>query len=302
MTSSRLYGLAVGILSSATFGLIPLFTLPVSAKGASFELILFYRFFFAAIAIGILHRLSGGSFKVSRADIGPLVLLGFLYAGTALFLFHGYGYMASGVATTIHFLYPLFVTALMLLFFGERFSPVPLTAIFIALIGVGLLMGLTGGGDRVGLTGFVIVAISALCYALYIVFVNRSRIRIMPGRRLTFYVFVAAAGFCLINVLVRQGEVAPLPDAASWGNILLLALVPTVISNLALVVAVRNIGSTLTSALGAMEPLTSVLVGVWVFHEVLGASAIVGMGCILIAVGLIVFSEPLELMLRRRRR
>ena len=74
------------------------------------------------------------------------------------------------------------------------------------------------------------------------------------------------------------------------------------ISNLALVVAVRNIGSTLTSALGAMEPLTSVLVGVWVFDEVLGASAIVGMGCILIAVGLIVFSEPLELMLRRRRR
>ncbi len=294
MTSSRIRGLAVGILSSATFGLIPLFALPISSKGASFELILFYRFLFAAVAIGLMHRIKHGSFRLVRADLAPITLLGLLYTGSALFLFRGYSYMPSGVATTIHFLYPLFVSALMAVFFGERLRLIPLIAILTALTGVALLMGVFGASVPVSGAGFVIVIISALCYALYIIVVNKSRIRTMSGRKLTFYVFVAAAGFCLIHILYIEGKVSPLPDAASWGNIFLLALIPTVISNLAMVVAVRNIGSTLTSALGAMEPLTSVIVGVWVFEESLSASAGIGMLCILAGVALIIFAEPLE--------
>lgn len=113
-------GFLYGIASSATFGLIPLFTLPLMAKGMVFDSILFYRFLVAALAIGVFLILRKETFLITRKELPVLVLLGFLYSGSALFLFWGYNYLSSGIATTIHFLYPVFVTLIMIIIFHEK--------------------------------------------------------------------------------------------------------------------------------------------------------------------------------------
>ena len=101
---NNLKGFAFGILTSATFGLIPLFTLPLMAKGMQFDSILFYRFLFAALALAGIMAAKKESFHADKRDIPVLILLGFFYTASAMFLFWGYNFMfrLSGIRNTYH--------------------------------------------------------------------------------------------------------------------------------------------------------------------------------------------------------
>lgn len=285
-------GFLYGIASSATFGLIPLFTLPLMAKGMVFDSILFYRFLVASLAIGVFLILRKETFLITRKESPVLVLLGFLYSGSALFLFWGYNYLSSGIATTIHFLYPVFVTLIMIIIFHEKKSFWTIFAILLAITGVALLSW--GDGEtKLNGTGIFIVILSAISYALYITGVNKSRIHAMKGLKLTFYVLLFGSALFFFMGRIK-GTFQAIPDSSSYLNIFLLALVPTVISNLALVKAVKYIGSTLTSVLGAMEPLTAVCVGIILFHEPFTANLATGILCIITAVSLIILAKNLD--------
>ncbi|GAD07497.1 hypothetical protein HQ45_05445 [Porphyromonas crevioricanis] len=297
---SKSTGWLIGILSSASFGLIPLFSLPILKLGVPHETVVFYRFLFASLMLGAIHLANGGSFRINRRELPPLLILGGLYTASAMLLFWGYSQMSSGIATVIHYMYPFFVSIILFLFFRERIGVVTLLAMCLAVPGVSFLMGLWENTGRISMTfwAFLVVLASGLSYALYIVVVHHSAVRSMSGRLLSFWVLLIAAGGSLINTLVAHGQVAALPDYTSWINILLLALVPTVISNIALVVAVQQIGATRTAVLGAMEPLTAVLVGVSFFDEKIPASGYVGILFILAAVLLTVLSGGLEQKVR----
>lgn len=293
-------GFAFGIGTSATFGLIPLFTLPLMAKGMQFDSILFYRFLFAALALTCIMAARKESFRVDAKDIPVLILSGIFYTASAMFLFWGYNFMSAGIATTLHFTYPIFVTLLMLLLFKEKTSWVTLIAIGLAICGVARL-SINGGELRLSAPGVFIVLLSALGYALYITTVNKSRIQTMTGRKLTFYVFIVSTLLFAIKASTNQG-IQAIPDTASWINLLLLALVPTVISNITLVLAVHHIGGTLTAVLGATEPVTAVCVGVLVFSEPFTPHLAMGILLIILAVAMIILSKSIQKALREIRR
>ncbi|WP_456088692.1 DMT family transporter [Parabacteroides sp.] len=294
---NNLKGFAFGILTSATFGLIPLFTLPLMAKGMQFDSILFYRFLFAALALTGIMVAKKESFHVDKREIPVLVLLGFFYTASAMFLFWGYNFMSAGIATTLHFTYPVFVTLIMLLFFREKTSWITLMAIVLAICGVARL-SINEGEMRLSALGVFIVLLSAVGYALYITTVNKSRVQKMTGRKLTFYVFVVSTILFAIKAGTNEG-IQPIPDPMSFANLILLAIVPTVISNITLVLAVHNIGGTLTAVLGAVEPITAVCVGVLVFSEPFTPNLAVGILLIIIAVTLIILSKSIQNTLRK---
>lgn len=298
--NNNIKGFAYGIITSATFGLIPLFTLPLMGKGMQFDSILFYRFLFAAIALTGIMRCKKESFHIEKREIPVLILLGFFYTASAMFLFWGYNFMSAGIATTLHFTYPIFVTLIMLLFFREKTSWITILAIGLAIFGVARLS--IGDGElKLSALGVFIVLLSAVGYALYITTVNKSRVRAMTGRKLTFYVFVVSTVLFAIKALINGG-IQPIPDAMSVVNLILLAIVPTVISNITLVKAVHNIGGTLTAVLGAMEPVTAVFVGVLIFGEPLTFNLALGILLIIIAVTMIILSKTIQKTLRGLRR
>lgn len=286
---NKFNGFLYGLLSSASFGLIPLFTIPAMRHGMNFESILFYRFLFATIALGCILLLDKQSFRLQRRDIPPLMLLAFFYLISAVFLFWGYKFMASGVATTVHFMYPVLTTLIMMIFFREKKSSWRFAAIALAVTGVSALSyGDTSGS--ITAAGLFIVLLSALGYALYLVTVSQLKVGKQKGLWLTFYVFLFGTLFLLVGVGATQG-IQSLPDWHTGGNLLMLALVPTVISNLALVRAVKSIGSTLTSVLGAMEPVTAVCVGIFMFEEPFTHYIALGIFFIITAVLLIILKR-----------
>lgn len=290
---NKVNGFLYGLLSSASFGLIPLFTIPAMHQGMQFWSILLYRFLFAMLALACILLLDKQSFRIRRKEILPLLLLAFLYDCSAVFLFWGYKFMSSGVATTIHFMYPVLTTLIMMIFFREKKSPWRIAAIALAVSGVFFL----SHGDTTGtvtLLGIFIVLLSALGYALYLVTVSQLESLEMKGLKMTFYVFLFGGILLFTGMTVTGVGVQAIPDRITLGNLVMLALVPTVISNLALVRAIKNIGSTLTSVLGAMEPVTAVCVGILIFGEPFTQSIALGIGLIISAVTVIILKNRMS--------
>ena len=292
MNADKLKGFFYGLLTSVTFGLIPLFTLPLMQRGLESDSILFYRFVAATVALGTMMAAKGESFRITWRDVPLLVVMALFYTGSSMFLLYGYEVMGAGVATTLHFTYPIFTTLLMLALFGERTSWVTWLAIVLAVGGVARL-SLRGDGLRLDPWGVAVVLLSAVGYASYIVSVNKSRLRDMHSRKLAFYVFLFTALTFTVKD-VAQGSLQPLPDWESVGLVVLLAVMPTVISNITLLLAVRHIGGTLTSVLGALEPVTAVVIGAVAFGEAFTATEAVGIALILVAVVLVILTRRIK--------
>lgn len=286
---NKINGFLYGLLSSASFGLIPLFTLPAMQQGMHFESILFYRFVLAALALGAILLLDKQSFRIEKREIPSLILLALLYLMSAVFLFWGYKFMASGVATTLHFMYPVLTTLIMMLFFREKKSVWRFLAIALAVTGVFFLSSGDSSGTVTPL-GIFIVLLSALGYALYLVTVSQLKVGQMKGLKLTFWVFFFSSLLLFIGLAPTTG-IQPISHWHMAGNLVMLALIPTVVSNLALVRAVKSIGSTLTSVLGAMEPVTAVCVGISIFGEAFTTGIGLGIGLIIAAVTVIILKR-----------
>ena len=254
-----------------------------------FGTILLYRFIFATIALGIIMLLCKESFRITKRDIPSLALLAFFYLMSALFLFWGYKYMASGIATTLHFMYPVLTTFIMMTFFGEKKSIWRIMAIILAVTGV-FCLSYESGSDHVNWIGIIIVLISALGYALYLITIGQMKVGKMKGIKLTFYVFLFGSIYLLVGTSVID-EIQPISNWNMAGNLVMLAIIPTVVSNLALVRAIKSIGSTLTSVLGAMEPVTAVCVGICVFNEAMTYGIVLGVALIITAVTVIILKQ-----------
>lgn len=282
-------GTLLGLLAAVCYGFIPTFTVPVRSAGLPDPSILFYRFGTAALLLGLVMLVLRKSFRVTRGELVSLIYVAFISDGSALFLLDGYNYMSTGVATTIHFMYPVVTALLMIVFYHEARKLSTLLAALMAAAGVAVLSWQPEGAHA-GLRGVVIVLISAVCYALYIIRVNRSRLRGMDSLRLTFYVMAVGALIFAAEAL-RQDRLCPVPTAGAALNLFLLALVCTVVTNLAVVGAVKRIGSTMTAVLGALEPLTAVALGCLLLGEPFTLHVLLGVLLIIPAVVIIIFTR-----------
>ncbi len=297
---NKFKGFLYGIVASSTFGLLPLFTLPMMGEGLTTFSILSYRMLFASILVAVLMLIGRVSFATNLKELRWFAVLGFLYYGSAALLFQAYGGMASGLATTLHFMYPVSVTVIMTLVYKQRPSVVTICAIILSLIGVALLCLRESSTGVSSLLSIFLVLLSGVCYAVYLVLVSTvKRINQQNSQKLTFYVLMFSGAFFMLSTL-QGGGLQIIPSASAGINLLLMATLPTLLSNLALVRSVKNIGSTLTSVLGAMEPLTAIIVGILVFDESLRGLMVVGIILILVSVSLIVLSPLLDKRIAER--
>ena len=291
-------GFAYGAIAAASYGLNPLFALPLYADGMGADSVLFYRYAFGLVMLGVMMLVQKQSFALRRCEVLPLVIMGLLFSFSSLTLFLSYNYMDAGIASTILFVYPVLVAILMAVFFKEKVSPITMISIALAFTGISLLYQ-GEGGQTLSLTGVTLVFISSLTYALYIIGVNRSVLKDMPIAKLTFYVLLFGLSVYVIRLkFCTQLDVVSQP--VLWINPVCLALFPTVISLVAMTKSIHYIGSTPAAILGALEPLTAICCGVLVFGERLTPRIILGIVLILIAVTLIILGKSLIRQLQVR--
>ena len=211
--------------------------------------------------------LNGEKLSTSRRELGLLVVLGLLFAGSSIFLFASYEFIPSGLATTLVYLYPVFVALIMVFL---HFYPSWQTWLsIVATFGGIILLSSSSQGADIQLPGIFLAVLSALSYAHYLVIVNRSsRIKNVSERTITFYALATGTILFFIMRLIQGGSLVEGVDTpADWANLVGLAIVPTILSLLTLAVSTRFIGPTKTSILGVFEPLTAILIGTALFGE-----------------------------------
>lgn len=298
--NAKTKGYALGAIAAATYGMNPLFTLPLYEAGMNPDSVLFFRYLFAIPVLGIMLKARGRSFKLQRKEILPLIILGLLVALSSLTLFQSYNYMEAGIASTLLFVYPIMVALIMAFVFKEKLAIQTILCITLALGGIYMLYR-GSDGSTLNLTGVILVIISALSYAIYIVSVNRPGLKDIATLKLTFYVLLF--GLSLFFVRANFGQSLHIVHSwYLWGNLIALAVFPTAISFLCTTKAIQYIGSTPTAILGALEPLTAVFFGVTVFGESLTLRISCGILMIILAVTLIIAgSEATTYLVRFRK-
>ena len=285
-------GVFWGIVSAATFGLIPLFTVPLLKAGYAPATVLLYRFALGTVILLPFALLQKKHPRLTIAHHGKIACVSCLYMLAALFYFHAFRFLPSGVATTLVFSYPLMVMVLMVLFFHERFSWRRTTAVVLALAGVAMLArdhGSETAANPDGLLGVVFALSCGLICALYYLCIKGFKLPRMSNALMTFYVMLWATLICVCNSAVT-GTLVCITGWQHLGIVFLLALITAVLSNYALFLAIRRIGPTLVSILGAAEPFTAVVVGLLVFDEAFSFSLGIGFALIVAAITLCVLS------------
>lgn len=298
--NAKVKGYALGAIAAATYGMNPLFALPLYGEGMDADSVLFFRYLFAIPILGVMIKARGRNFRLNRKEILPLILLGMLVALSSLTLFLSYNYMDAGIASTILFVYPIMVALIMALVFKEKVTLQTAFCILLALTGIAMLYK-SGDGATLSLTGTMLVIASALSYAIYIVGINQSTLKNVATLKVTFYILLF--GVSLFLVRLDFGQAVTLPAKwYMWGNLIALAIFPTAISFLCTTSAIQYIGSTPTAILGALEPVTAVIIGATVFGEMLTPRIICGILMIIAAVTLIIAGGRITIHLVRFRK
>ena len=266
-------GYLCAFISAFTYGLIPLFMIPIKKEESfSVDATLFYRFLIASGAIVFFLFYQKERLRISFREMLIMSLLGLLYALSAEFLFLAYDYLSPGIASTIFFSYPIIVALVLILFYKEKLTLPTLLSLLLVVAGVGVLS--IKKGEALNYIGLGISLLGALVYALYILIVNKVRIE-SSVVKISFYSMLFSSLYFLVKSLLLRESIT----ISSWalaGDLTLFAIITTSLSLVTLVYAVRYIGSTPTAIMGAFEPIVAVLISVGLFGEQLTPSLVIG--------------------------
>lgn len=270
-------------LSAIIFGLMPLLTKIIIARGATSLTIPFFRVFYVTIVLFLVLKIKKIDLHLEKRDLISAILTSIFGSGlTIIILNESYNYVDTGIATSLHFLYPLFVAILCCFFYGEKIKKKQIISLSFALVGIICFMS-KGNGS---LFGYFLAIASGLTYAFYLVKMDKSGLVKMNALKLSFYL----ALFTTIEIFTMNlfmQEVVFKMDALSYGLLLVLALSSSFLATVLLQKGVLLLGSTRASFICLLEPVTSMIVGILWLNEAFTFNK--GLGGLAIIISLIIF-------------
>ena len=273
--NSKAKGFAAGILAAVFYGTNPLGTLYLYQDGITSSSVLFYRYALAVAMFALWMVVKGEDFRNKLGHAIRFAVLGAFFAMSSVTLYLSFHHMDAGIASTILFCYPIMTAVLVVA--------------FMAVTGIGLLYRGDGSGT-LSPVGISLVLQSSLLYAFYIIGVNRFQTS-YSSLKFTFWIVLFGLLCILAFTWISGDTLQLLTTVPQWVNALQLALLPTVLSLFCMTIAIKNIGSTPAAIMGALEPVTAVVIGVCVFAESFSFRLGVGIFLILSAVIVLILSK-----------
>lgn len=288
-SNNKVKGFAAAIIAAICYGTNPLGTLYLYEDGFSSGAVLTYRYLLATIIFAIVMLFRRESFTIKRGYAIRLAFLGVFFSLSSCTLYLSFHYMAAGIASTLLFVYPIMTAVLMTVFFHERVTWTTSLAIFLAVVGVGLLYQ-GDGNEKLSTAGFSLVMIASLLYAIYIISVNNWKME-MSNVKFTFWTLVFGLITMVLFTLISGDSFQMLETPRQWACAIQLAILPTVLSLFFMAIAINHIGSTPAAIMGALEPVTAVFIGVCIFGESFTFQLGIGIVAILAGVTLIILKK-----------
>lgn len=275
-------GMVFSAASAVLFGVTPAVASRIYSMGGNAVTLTFYRNLMAVPVLLALLGLEGVSLRLTRREAGLLLLMGAGFrVTTTLMLYQSYLYIPTGMATTLHFLYPALTALLCRARFRERLGPWKLFALGLSGLGALCLLELSAGTDPRG----VLLASSALTYACYLIGLDKTALRDMHPHKAACYMgLLNAAAMLAVGLPTHQLRLA-LPPAA-LGLSFLLAVSTSFLAVSLLQRGIRLLGASSAALFSMLEPITSVAVGCLALAESVSRRSLLGCALILAGVAL----------------
>lgn len=278
--SQRAKGFAFVIMSAMFFGLVPLYVKTVMAGGGNSISVAFYRFLLSLPALYIVLKIKKEPMGITVQELKKTILITACgYGGTTVLLFTAYNFIPSGMATTLHFVYPVFTIIGCIIFFKAKINLLKIISAALCMSGIVLFYNGEGGTNLFGMT---LAFMSGLTYTFYVIYLDKGGLRSMPTLKLIFYMNCVAAVMIFVMAMVTGEFTADLTPKA-WILLLIFASLTSLVGVFGFQIGVKYIGPESASILSTFEPITSVVIGVLVYNESFDVRTIMGCICILVS-------------------
>ena len=270
-------------LSAVIFGLMPLLTKIIIARGATSLTIAFFRVFYVTMVLFFVLKIKKIDLHLEKRELLSALFTSIFGSGlTIIILNESYNYVDTGIATSLHFLYPLFVAILCCFFYGEKIKKKQIISLSFALVGIICFMS-KGNGS---LFGYFLAIASGFTYAFYLVKMDKTGLVKMNALKLSFY-FALFTTIEIFTINLFMHDVVFKMDAIAYGLLLVLALSSSFLATVLLQEGVLLLGSTRASFICLLEPVTSMIMGILCLNEALTLNK--GLGGLAIIISLIIF-------------
>ncbi|AVB75850.1 DMT family transporter [Methanococcus maripaludis] len=281
---NKVKGTAYTIYSSVAFGIMPFLTKFAYDGGANAVTTLMFRFLIAGLILYVFLKFKKISLKISGHNFVEILFYGaFLYALNTVFLYEAYNYIPTGIATTLHFIYPVTVTLLMISIFNENLGINKVLALIFSFLGMYCLLG--GNCTGFDIYGVLLAAGSGLVYAGYIVSAGKCKYSKIDSYVTIFYLSILSSVLLFIYGLFTNNLTLNMAFS-SYASIGIISIFCTVLALIAFLEGIKLIGPSNTAILSTLEPIVSIILGILLLNEVLSFK--IGLGSILVLISVII--------------
>lgn len=278
------------IFAAMSFGCIPLFAKIAYANGFNTFSFVLFRSFFTAVALFFILKIKKTSLRIDKRQMLTLFNASFFgYCLMMITLFMSYHYMATGLATTAHFIYPVATMAGAVIVYREKIYPGKIVALLVSLLGIYYLAG-CGSSGSFSMLGFSLAFVSGICYAYYVLMVSYGNIKKIDSFTQVFYICLFNTAILLLVCLVTNNLSLNFTRAGLI-SALLVALVSSVFGMVAFQAGLKVISPTAATILSTFEVLTSLVIGILFLKETLNWHQSLGSLLIIFSVIVVAVSE-----------
>jgi len=281
----KLKGTAYTLFSSVSFGIMPFLTKYAYLGGANAVTTLAFRFLIASFIIYLILRIKKVDMTISKNNFSEILFFGaFLYALNTIWLYDAYNFIPTGIATTLHFTYPVFVMLGMIFIFKEKIHIKKIFAILFLFLGLYCLVG--RNCMTLDFWGVILSAGSGLIYAGYIISAGKCKFSKLDSYVTIFYLSLLSAGLLFIYGFFTNSLTFGM-DISSYASIAVISIFCTVLALVAFLEGIKLIGPSNTALLSTFEPVVSIILGILVLNEILSIEMAIGSFLVLSSVVLV---------------
>ena len=284
-------GILAALSSALIFGFTPMLGKLSYAGGSNGTMLTFLRAAFAIPVLYAILKAKGIPLAITKEERRALFCIAIPGpAMTTVLLYSSYHYIPTGIATVLHFFYPVVVTLAELLIFKKKVSGGKTAALLLGFAGILLFFD---WGVQADIIGILLALASSITYSIYMLGVERTSLRGMHHFKLSLYfcLFSLAASFllgCFTDTLNFRltGE--------AWFYSFLVSMFVSVGAITLFQLGIQLIGASSTAIFSTLEPITSVVFGVLFLSEAFSTQKAIGCALVLLGVILITLLQAKE--------
>ena len=269
------------IMSAVLYGIIPFLTTVAYTGGANGITLTFLRSVISLPLLLVVILTDKRNLKISRKQFEKIVVLS-VFGGVMplVTLYLSYNYISTGLATTLHFIYPLIIILTMSVIYHHKPSKNILSSVVFVTVGIFMFADISSVSSK---TGIILALLSGVFYSFYVIYIDKSQLDRMDFFVLTFYVSSVMSASLLIFSLLTDSLTLDI-SSISWSFSVLVSLAGTFGAMPLFQLGVRYEGAETAGILSTLEPITSIALGALLLGEKVDTSQMFGAALIIFGV------------------